>query len=151
MTIEVDQSIKVEQTSHDTVIGVSNGKQCAAVISRKIKRKLKDDFRAHGLRRAYALRTFVAGVVLTIEHMKLSHLSDVVIDIEYVGLERTMRSIFLEMWARRHDSVPDIQFRLIGKKSPAHNVCYLTMLGKRKADINLSYGDIKKLAIPRLN
>lgn len=150
MTIEVDQSIKIEQTYQDTVIGISNGEQCAAVISKKIKRRLKDDFRKHGIRRSFALRTFMAGVVLAIEHARITHLSDVVIDIEYVGKERTLRSIFLEMWSRTHDTVPDVRFKLIGKKSRAHEVCYLTMCGKRKPEIKLSYGDIKKLAIPRV-
>ncbi len=147
MKIEADQSIKIEQTSQDTVIGISNGKQCAVVIPRKVKRKLKDDFREIGRRRSFALRTFIAGVVLAIEHMKPSHLSDVIIDIEYPGKNRILKSIFLEMWSRGHEAVPDVQFRLIGKQSKAHEACYLVTRKKRVADKILSYGDIKRLAI----
>lgn len=151
MTIEVDQSIKVEQTNHDTVIGISNGKQCAVMISSKIKRKLKDDFRKVGKRRSYTLRTFIAGVVLAIEHAKLTHLSKIIIDIEYPGKDRILKSIFLEMWSRHHNDIPDIRFSLIGKKSKAHEVCYLAMKKRRKVDKILTYGDIKKLVISGIN
>lgn len=149
MTIEVDQSIKIEQTKQDTAIGVSNGKQYSVLISRHIKRKLEIDFRKAGIRHLFAFRTFVAGVVLAIEYMNISHLSDVVIDVEYPGKDRMVKSIFLEMWSRRHDLVPDVRFHLIGKKSKAHEACYLVTRGIRKPDKVLGYGELKKLAISR--
>lgn len=150
MTVEVDQSIKIEQTKQDTTIGVSNGKQCSVLISRHIKRKLEKDFRKAGIRHLFAFRTFVAGVVLAVEHMKIAHLSDVVIDVEYPGKDRIIRSIFLEMWSRRHDEVPDVRFRLIGKSSKAHEACYLVTRGIRKPNKVLGYGEPKKLAISRI-
>lgn len=151
MIVQVDQSVKIEQTHADTVIGISNGKQCAAIIPRKIKRKLEDKFRQAGRRRLFSLRTFIAGVVLGLEKMKMKNLSDVVIDIEYVGQERRLSSIFLEMWSRNHDTVPDVSFKLIGKRSKAHEVCWRTQRGERKPTIVLTYGDLKKLALPGIN
>jgi len=147
--IEVDQSIKIEQTSHSTVIGISNSKQCAVVISSQIKRKLKNDFRRIGRRRSFAYRTFIAGVILAIQQAKLTHLSDIIIDIEYVGQERRLKSIFFEMWGRNHTGTPDVSFKLIGKRSRAHEVCYRTMRGERKPDAKLPYSVIKKLALLR--
>lgn len=148
MRVEIDQSIKIEQTHKDTVIGIANSKRVSATVPRRIKRKLKDEFRGAGRRRLFAYRTFIAGVVLALEHARLRNLSDVIIDIEYPGQERRLKSIFLEMWSRRHDTMPDIQFKGIGKKSPAHEVCYLVTTGERRADIKLAYGDIKRLALP---
>lgn len=151
MRIEVDQSIKIEQTHADTIIGIANSKQCAVVIPRNIKRKLEKDFRRSGRRRLFSLRVFIAGVVLGLEYAKFKDLSDVVIDIEYVGQDRRLRSIFLEMWSRKYDTVPDITFRLIGKRSKAHEVCWKTQRGQRKPSVVLKYGDVKKLAITSLN
>lgn len=151
MVVEIDQSIKIEQTHADTIIGIANSKQVAVCITRQIKRKLEKDFRKVDRRRLFSLRTFIAGCVLGLEYAKYKNLSDVVIDIEYVGQERRLRSIFVEMWSRRHDSEPDVSFRLIGKGSKAHEVCWKTQRGKRKPDIILTYGDIKNLALSRLN
>lgn len=150
MIVEVDQSIKIEQTHADTIIGISNSKQYSFVVSRQIKRKLKSDFRDAGIPRLFAYKTFVAALVLGLEHAHFNHLSDVVIDVEYTGQERRLRSMFLAMWSLRHDDIPDVSFRLIGKKSGAHKVGYRTMTGKRKADKVLTYSQLKKLIFSRL-
>ena len=145
MIVEAEQSIKIEQTHADTIIGVSNGKGCAVVVPRQVKRKLEKDFRKAGIPRLFAYRTFIARLVLTLEQAAFKNLSDLVIDIEYTGQERRLRSIFLVMWSLRHDHIPDVSFRLIGKKSRAHKVGYQTMNGKRKADAVLTYKQLKNL------
>lgn len=149
MIVEVDQSIKIEQTHKDTVIGIANGRRIAVVIPRKVKRRLRDEFRGVGRRRLFAYRVFIAGVVLALEYANFRNLSDVIIDIEYPGQERLLNSIFLEMWSRRHDAIPTIQFKSIGKRSGAHEVCYQVTRREHDADMQLTYGDIKRLALPR--
>lgn len=149
MKIEIDQSIKIEQTHKDTAIGIANGNMVAVIIPRKIKRQLKDEFREADRRQLFAYRVFIAGVVLALEYTELKDLSDVVIDIEYPGQNRRLKSIFLEMWSRRNDTVPDVQFKLIGKQSRAHEICYEVTRGQRKPNKKLSYGDLKRLASPR--
>ena len=42
MKIEINQSMKVEQTNKDTIIGLSNEKAFTILINRKIKRKTPD-------------------------------------------------------------------------------------------------------------
>ena len=44
MNIEIDQSGKVEETQHDTILAFSNGKSKAVSISARTKRKLQDVF-----------------------------------------------------------------------------------------------------------
>lgn len=143
--IEVDQSIKVEQTAQDTVVGVSNDRQCAVIIPRQVKRKLKAEFRRRGIPNQFAYRTFITALVLALEKANYNHLSDVVIDIEYVGQEGRLRDIFCAMWRKRHRSLPHVSFRLIGKKSGAHEVAYYTMRKERKPDAVLSYNELRKL------
>lgn len=45
MQIEIDQSGKIEDTSKDTVLALSNGTQFSIKISRNIKRELQNIFR----------------------------------------------------------------------------------------------------------
>ena len=63
MRIEIDQSIKVEQTGKDTVLGVANDISCAVVLPGKVKRKLQEEFRRSGrprlfINRLYTLRSW---------------------------------------------------------------------------------------------
>jgi hypothetical protein len=144
--IEVDQSNKIERTGKDTVIGIgTKKKRFAAIVSRKIKRRLQIEFREAGQPRLFVYRTFIAAVVLTLQYSTWKNISDVVIDIEYSGHERRLRSIFLEMWARFSDSIPEVSFRLIGRQSPAHDACYEVTIGKRRADKVLNLGELKYL------
>lgn len=148
MTIEVDQSIKVEQTFKDTVIGIAWGKKSfACVLSRQVKRRLQKDFRREGRARLFVYRTFVAAVILTVMRSEWKYVSDVIIDVEYRGQDQKLRSIFLEMWSRVSKEVPDISFREIGKRSLAHHVCYDVMKKDREPDAILTYGEIKRLVL----
>ncbi len=92
-------------------------------------------------------RTFIAGVVLLLKYSQIGDIYEIVIDEEYSGRENFFRSIFLEMSSRELKNIPQIRISNIGKKSNAHNVCYLTMKGKRKADRELNYGEIKRLCL----
>ena len=56
MRIEINQSNKVEQTNKDTIIDVSNKKSFTILISRKIKRKLQEEFRKQGKPRLFTYR-----------------------------------------------------------------------------------------------
>jgi len=65
MPLEVDQSIKIEQTSGDTVLALSNDQQYSIVIPARIKRKALAFLRPRGWygRRAI-LACFAAGLFL---------------------------------------------------------------------------------------
>ena len=147
MNIEIDQSNKIEQTGKDTIIGLSNEKTFTILINRKIKRKLQEEFRKQGKPRLFVYRTFIAGVVLLIKYAQLNNLSEIIIDEEYFGNEKLLKSMFLEMWSRFFEEISEISFERIGKKSNAHNVSYLTMKGKYKPDKVISFDTIRNLAL----
>ena len=147
MRIEIDQSNKIEKTNKDTIIGLTNNKTFTVLIKAREKRKLQEEFRRQGKPRLFVYRTFIAGVVLLIKYACLENLSEVIIDEEYFGKERILKSMFLEMLSRYSDKIPEIGFERIGKKSGAHNISYLTMKGKYKPDKVIGYNEIKRLVL----
>lgn len=147
MRVEINQSNKIEQTSKDTIIGLANTKTFTILIKAKIKRKLQEEFRKQGKPRLFVYRTFIAGVVLLLKYAHLGKLSKVVIDEEYYGKEKLLKSMFLEMGSRYFTEIPEISFETIGRKSKVHNICYLTMKGKYKPDKAIEFEEIKQMTL----
>jgi hypothetical protein len=147
MKIEIDQSNKVEQTSKTTFISFSNGEHFTVSIPAEVKRKLQEEFRTQGKPLLFVRRTFIAGVVLLLRYGKIHRDDEVIIDQEYYGHEKTLKSMFAEMWTRFSDDVPEIDFQRIGKKSRAHEVVYSTMKGIYKPNRVLTFGEIKRLVL----
>ena len=71
-----------------------------------------------------------AGLYLLLEE-HLDRFETVIIDVEYEGWEGVIKGLLLRHMSGRR---PDFFFQSIGKKSPAHNVAWLTYRGKRKPD-----------------
>ena len=76
MRIEINQSNKIEHTSKDTIIGLSNERSYTILINRKIKRQLQEEFRKQGKPRLFVYRTLF-------KYAQIKNLSQVVIDEEY--------------------------------------------------------------------
>lgn len=100
MIIQINQSNKIEKTNKDSIIGLANEVTFTVLANRKTKRKLQEDFRKRGKPRLFVYRTFIASVVLLIKYAKLKNISKIVIDQEYYGQDKILKSIFLEMWSR---------------------------------------------------
>ena len=147
MEVEINQSNKIEQTSKDTIIGVVDDKTFTILIGAKIKRKLQEEFRKQGKPRLFVYRTFIGSVVLALKSAQFKNLSKVVIDEEYYGKDKMLKSMFLEMWSRFFSEIPGVSFEKIGRKSKVHNVCYLTMKGKHKPDRIIEFEEIKRLSL----
>lgn len=147
MRIEIDQSVKIEQLSRDTILGLSNGVQFTVIIPSKVKRKLQVQFRGQGQPKLFRYRTFMAGVVLLIRHAEIKEGVSIRLDREYSGREPALTSMFYEMWSRFSEDIPPFEISEIGKSSAAHDVCFQVLRKKRKTDKVLTYGDLKKLAL----
>ncbi|MEK7500182.1 MAG: hypothetical protein AAB649_06270 [Patescibacteria group bacterium] len=147
MRIEIDQSVKIEQLSRDTIIALSNDIEFTVTISSKIKRKLQQEFRTLGKQKLFRYRTFMAGVVLLVHYAPLKNIPSVTLDREYAGHEKILRSMFFEMWTRYHSELPMFEIKEIGKRSRAHDVGYRTLKGKKKVDRKLTYTEVRKLAL----
>ena len=147
MRIEINQSIKIEQTNKDTIIGLSDKTTFTILINRRTKRKLQEEFRKQGKPRLFVYRTFIAGVILAFRYAKIKNLFKIVIDEEYYGKDKMLKSMFLEMWSRFFREIPEVSFEKIGKKSKVHNVCYLVMKGRNKADKVIGFEELRRLAL----
>lgn len=146
MKIEVDQSIKIEQTNKDTIIAVAGrGLECTVCIPGVVKRKLQEEFRQQGKPRLFVFRTFIAGVVLLLHTANIKEGAIVTIDEEYSGKELLLTRIFYEMWRSVSHKYITIHFARVGKSSMAHNVAYLTMKGKKEISQTITYRQIKKI------
>lgn len=145
---EIDMSIKIEDTNRDTVLAIANEKYYTILIPRQVKRKLQELFRKKGKPRLFIYRTFSAGIVLLLKD-HINEGSAVVIDKEYSGKERLLRSMIYEMFSRFFDFVPQINFDTIGKHSSAHGVAYQVTKGKQKPDRVAHYREIALLAAPK--
>ena len=134
--IEIDQSIKVEQTQQGTVLAFSDGVFRTILIPARVKRTCQQELRSRGVKPGMiALRIFVAGIVLLLEN-QMTYLASVTIDTEYAGREGEIKGLLLRFVHRWMPDFPTeaIIFRQIGKKSPAHELAWETQRGRRKPD-----------------
>lgn len=143
MQIEIDQSGKIEQTHKPTVIAFSNHKTCGSIIiSAREKQTLLREFRKIGKPKAFIYQTFNVLIFLLIrDHLK--KLDRIIIDREYPSKDANLRDHIAIIFTKYHYKIDRsaIQFREIGKKSPAHLIAY-NAAKKKKADINVSAKEI---------
>ena len=114
MDVEVDQSIKIEQTSKDTILAFSNDGQVAILIPAKVKRLVLAHLKARGKPAPVArLMLFSAGLCLLLREVAES-LMTITIDQEYPGHEADIRGMLLRFlrkigveWTKRESSLPE--------------------------------------------
>lgn len=133
MKIEIDQSVRVEELTRDTILGIAN-KQASFtfVIPRRAKRVLYEKFRRQGKPKKFAPYVFAAAVSEALKRAPFKS-SDVVIDIEYPGYEQEI----LKIIKRQHPET-EVYFTALGKKSHAHFAAYGVHIGRKKADQRIS-------------
>ena len=147
MRYEIDQSIKIEQTQKDTVIGISNGKSYTILVKRHVKRKLQQEFRKHRTPRLFVYRTFIGSIVLLLKYFVLKNNVTIEIDTEYQGQNKILTSMFYEMWNAISKVNVNIKFTYIGRSSRSHQVSYLTTIGKLKPNKILTYKELSSMVL----
>lgn len=138
MKIEIDQSGKVEKTSHHTYLAFSNKKSFIVKISSTEKQKLQRYFRQIGKRKVFVYTVFAALLIILLE--KTFKNQQVVIDKEYPGKENLIKNLINQHY--HNYPVDNIEFRVIGKKSPAHFFVYGAAIGKKKVDKTVTAKEI---------
>jgi len=133
MKCYIDQSGKVEYTSHDTVVACSNGKKSAIAIKAKDKREIQKIFRQAGKGSVFVYRLFSALIFLLIKDFSFKEL---IIDTEYPGKSDLIKNYLIGHFRKhgREVSPTSISFRQIGKNCKAHWHGYYVFKGKRKAE-----------------
>lgn len=143
MKVEIDQSGRIEETNKDTVLALANKDVHFSIrIPAKVKRQLKETFRRQGKTKLFMFRTFAVAVTLLLKKSGLKP-QVIVIDLEYPGHEQLIKDI---IWKNVKYKV-EIDFKSIGKNSPAHETAYFTLKKKLKEDKLISFEKIARLAI----
>lgn len=141
MKYQIDQSIKIENTSKSTYIALTNGTQAIYSINAYDKQELKKYFRKLNKPLLFKLFTFSVICAKAIDSLKPDQ---VYIDREYVSHERNIKSIILLIFRLQDHETPIIHFSNIGKSSPAHLKAYQAMKSK-KSDKKISSAEVIKL------
>lgn len=126
MTIEIDQSGKLEKTNIPTYIAFSNGVSDSICFSHNEKLIIKKHFRSTGKRRVYIYQTFAICIFLLLRDVK--DIDTIIIDTEYPGQEPLIKNYLLQLFRSEvkmcNINNQDIVFKQIGKKSNAHSIAY---------------------------
>lgn len=133
MRVEIDQSGKWEQLNTHTVIACANGTSKAIAIKASIKRRI-----ILKLRKSLVPKKDLIAVAFTVLVFlllcELKYLpSTIVIDEEYTGKDNVIREALEKLLNKKTGGKwkGKINFRRIGKSSPAHKLCWMIHRSKR--------------------
>lgn len=147
--VEIDQSGKFEDTKFDTVLAFSNGSSHTIIIPKKTKRNAISILRKLGKKgKTFYLQLFTVCLYLLIKN-KLKTLTIITIDEEYVTRNRDIKRQLLNLISKNDPSYEseNINFKRIGKKSPAHNLAINCLRGEIKADKIIKLQEILELIL----
>ncbi len=129
---EVDQSVRIEELTKDTIVGIANKEvSFTIIVSKRTKRVLLEMFRVCGKPKKFAPYVFAAAIGLGIKQAPFKS-SDLIVDIEYPGYEQEILRIIRQM-----NPEIEVYFTTIGRKSFAHYAAYGVYTGKRNADMRI--------------
>lgn len=137
---QIDQSIKIENTSKPSYVCVANGKILVVSITGRDKRILKLFFREIDKPLIFKLFTFS---VLCAKLIIRTKCGIVTIDKEYTSHERQIKSFILQILRMENVPEPQIDFAKVGKKSNAHKAGYKALQNKR-SDIKAGSREVLK-------
>lgn len=120
MRYEVDQSIKIEDTARTSYVALTNSKNIVVSISSQEKKKVEMYFRALEKPLIFKIFTFSMLCTKAIGSMDLRKEDVVLIDREYAGQERRIKSYIKTALEYRKLPVPELAFGKVGKQSHAH-------------------------------
>ena len=148
MDIEIDQSIKIEQTNRDTAVAFSNHVSRCALIRAKDKQELQKIFRVAGKRRMFVYRVFAILVFLLIKDY-LQKIDTITIDREYLGWEFQVKDYLLQEIGKVQPAfeAQRIHFAFIGKRSNAHMLAYQVTRKERKPDQVVTFAQVARSVV----
>lgn len=150
MTIEVDQSGKVEKTHQDTILAFSNGNSNTIKITGKTKRKIQEIFRQIGEPKIFMIYTFCILVFLLIkDHLK--QINQINIDQEYSGREKDILRTLTNIFETKSLKLPNIDFIRVGKKSRAHKKAIEVFRQKQQPGRVISFKELKSTIFKNKN
>ena len=142
--VAVDQSGKVENTKHDTVVAFSNGIDYSVMIPATVKRDCLTALGSWGISDANRNALLFATMLFFLLRHYIDQLHTVVIDAEYQGQEPLIKDHLMNILRRAGYPVQrhQLTFGHIGKHAPAHKVALETFRRNRTPNLILSLEDI---------
>lgn len=152
MQVEVDQSGKIENTKHATVVSLAGkGYQIALRLKAKDKRLLILSLRKNLQKpQRFYLNSFCALVALAVAKSGSIGVTTLNIDKEYFGKDSVV-ALVVRRYCRvlGGDTSFDINSINIGKKSPAHKKALAVFRGKDKDFVAVSVGEVLRLVLQK--
>ncbi len=142
MQIEVDQSGKVDQTSLDTVIALTNGIRYTLLFKKRDKRVVEKEFRKRKLQKIFMVIIFANLVAFVIKNSKSK--KSVLIDTEYTGHNKFIEKIIQE---RLGNKCPKIKFGFVGKESKSDELAKKVARKKIKPDYIITASEVLDFAL----
>ena len=140
MSLQIDQSGKIEDTAKDTVIAFSNSTSESVYVSKKIKRQIQEYFRKIGKPELFVDKTFAIVIYFLICNFK--SVQKITIDLEYPGRDKFIKNLIIDLLKVNKKIVHDINFARIGNKPKAHYAAKNVFDGKKKPTKILSLKEI---------
>ena len=127
MSVEIDQSGKIEQLNTPTTVGVANDIKLAIRISTSNKQRLLFRLRKSLIPRN-DLYPIIFSILIYMILIKLTKMpTKIIIDEEYSGKEKLIENTIRKLLKRKSTKWNgDIFFKQIGKGSIAHDVAWAT-------------------------
>lgn len=133
MAYQIDQSGKIEKTNKATVVALANRKKKTVKITAIEKQKLLAALREIELPRTnYIYKVFAALIFILIKDEAVNTLE---IDKEYTGHESIIKDTLIYLYRKINQSMPEITFLSVGKKSNSHRIALATFQSKIKPTI----------------
>lgn len=142
--VEVDQSGRIEFTKHDTVLAFSDGISYSILIPRGVKRNSINELRQQGLSgTTFYPRLFATGLFLLLRD-HIDQLAQITIDVEFPGKDSQIKEHLMNLLRRSGHRIRarQIDFRPVGKQSPAHKLALATFRGETEPDVTISEADL---------
>ncbi len=140
MQIEIDQSGKIEQTSYDTVLALTNNIKFTILFKKGDKRSIEKVFRKTKQYKLHIQIVFAVLLSIIIEKSKVK--KSVLIDTEYPGYDKFIQKIIEN---NLKDKCPTIKFGFVGKESKSDILASKVTHKKIKADYIVSKEEVMKL------
>ncbi|MBI2654293.1 hypothetical protein HYX02_05805 [Candidatus Woesearchaeota archaeon] len=122
--IEIDQSIKIDDTNGDTILAYSNEKYYSILISNSVKREVfKELYGKQKNKVIFKIKLFCSGLFYLLKDMIKEDVI-ITIDNEFSGRENDVKGILLNLIWKINPKFDkrDLRIKEIGKKSRAHEI-----------------------------
>lgn len=148
LVYQIDQSGKIEQTNKHTILAISNGKKFSILLRTQDKRLLQDIYRIFfNKKRQFIYEVFSALLYILLSSVRPQ--TRVIIDKEYPGQEGLIKLLLLKFYEEQGKTAPlNIEFGLVGKSSPAHELGYKTFKKKQEASKIVTFEEISDIIFP---